>query len=222
MVHLPVDPRLLTNLLADEKEYHKHLIVLLDTYAHHSQLSLSAYASASPTPVARAVIAVAGSLAGADDALRRYAQSIDASLTEMLSLKELEDEITRAIRDRDVLVARLFRRSKNATRGSVSGTLSSSSTKVDEAHAELQSSEADLAAKQRKLDSSRMQALRKGMGERCKGMVACGKTWMEMGQAGLRVIEGIQDTDECKTRHSLKHFSSPYTLFHRSRLRYTA
>jgi hypothetical protein len=53
--------------------------------------------------VARAVIAVAGSFAGADDALRRYAISIEAWQEELRTLKDLEDEVGNVIRDREIL-----------------------------------------------------------------------------------------------------------------------
>lgn len=103
MVHRPTDSRLLTNLLTHEKEYHKQLLTLLDTYAQQSLSSFAAYASASPAPVSRAVIAVAGSLAGADDALRRYAISVEAWQEEMRALKDLEDEVGNVMRDREIL-----------------------------------------------------------------------------------------------------------------------
>lgn len=103
MVHRPSDLRLLNSLLSNEKEYHKQLLVLLDT---HSQLSLgafAAYASASPAPVARALIAVGGSFARADNALRRYATSVETWLAELRALKELEEDIKNVMRDREIL-----------------------------------------------------------------------------------------------------------------------
>ena len=47
----------------------------------------AAYASASPTPVACAVIAVVGNFAGADDALRCHATSIEVWHEELCTLK---------------------------------------------------------------------------------------------------------------------------------------
>ncbi|KAI0045630.1 hypothetical protein FA95DRAFT_104973 [Auriscalpium vulgare] len=95
------NPQLLTKLLSDANDYHQNLAVFLDTYAQHSLLSLTAYASASPAPIGRAVIAVAGSLAGADDALRRYAGSVKAWQAEMRELKSLEEDIASEMADRE-------------------------------------------------------------------------------------------------------------------------
>ena len=103
MVHRPSDSRLLTSLLSHEKEYHKQLLLLLDNYSQLSLTAFAAYAAASPAPVARAVIAVAGSFAGADDALRRYAVSVEAWQAELRSLKELEEDVGTVIRDREIL-----------------------------------------------------------------------------------------------------------------------
>jgi hypothetical protein len=103
MVHRPSDLRLLNSLLSNEKEYHKHLLALLDNYSQHSLGAFAAYASASPAPVARAIIAVAGSFASADDALRRYAVSIEAWQAELRALKNLEEEVGTVIRDREIL-----------------------------------------------------------------------------------------------------------------------
>lgn len=103
MVHRPSDSRLLTSLLSNEKEYHKQLLGLLDNSSQQSLGAFAAYASASPAPVARAIIAVAGSFAGADDALRRYAVSVEAWQAELRSLKELEEDVGTVIRDREIL-----------------------------------------------------------------------------------------------------------------------
>jgi hypothetical protein len=106
MVHRPSDIRLLNSLLSNEKEYHKQLLVLLDNYSRNSLGALSAYASASPAPIAHAVIAVAGSVAGADDGLRRYAASVEAWQAELRALKDLEEEVGSVLRDREILFVR--------------------------------------------------------------------------------------------------------------------
>lgn len=108
MVHRPSDSRLLNSLLSNEKEYHKQLLALVDNYSQHSLTAFAAYASASPAPVARAVIAVAGSFAGADDALRRYAISVEAWQAELRALKELEEEVGNVMRDREILFVHPF------------------------------------------------------------------------------------------------------------------
>lgn len=102
MVHRPADSRLLANLLSHEKDYSKHLATLLE----HSQLSLasfSAYASASSPPLAQAIITVAGALSGADDALRKYALSVESWQAQLNALKGLEDEVGNIMRDREIL-----------------------------------------------------------------------------------------------------------------------
>lgn len=102
MVHRPSDSRLLTNLLNAEKEYSKHLLSLLD-YSHSSLSSFSAYAAASSPPASNAIIAVAGTLSGADDALRRYAASVDVWRERLRELKDMEDDVGTIMRDREIL-----------------------------------------------------------------------------------------------------------------------
>src|SRR5260221_4383536 len=74
-MHRTADSRLLSNLLQHEKEYTKQLSILLDT-SNASLTSLAAYAAASPQPLSQVIMAVACSLAAADDALRRYSHSV--------------------------------------------------------------------------------------------------------------------------------------------------
>ncbi|KAF9523325.1 hypothetical protein CPB83DRAFT_775648 [Crepidotus variabilis] len=112
MVHRPADSRLLTNLLQHEKEYSKQLCQLLD-YSNASLASFAAYAAASPQPASQIILAVAGSLAASDDALRRYAHSIDQWRETMSHLKDMEDEVGNIMRDREILVTRLIKASKS-------------------------------------------------------------------------------------------------------------
>jgi hypothetical protein len=106
MVHRPSDIRLLNSLLSNEKEYNKQLLVLVDNYSRNSLGAFSAYASASPMPIAHTVIAVAASFAGADDALRRYAASVEAWQAELRALKDLEEDVGNVLRDREILFVR--------------------------------------------------------------------------------------------------------------------
>ncbi|KAI0251596.1 hypothetical protein BJV78DRAFT_1275252 [Lactifluus subvellereus] len=177
MVHRSSDSRLLNSLLSNEKDYHKQLLVLMDNYSRNSLGAFSAYASASPAPIAHAVIAVAGSFAGADDALPWQ--------TELHALKELEEEVGNVIRDREILFVRpiflpRFPRTKNP-RDSFIGTLGSSvgdssqislnsftspgasSSKFGATQAELQAYEAHLAAKEKEFDELQVTALQHGL-----------------------------------------------------------
>jgi hypothetical protein len=102
MVHRPTDARLLTNLLAQDKEHSKHFNTFLEA-ASASISSLSAYAAASAPPTSHIILKVSGSLESADDALRRYAASIDEWLEQLKALKTLEDEVSNIFRDREIL-----------------------------------------------------------------------------------------------------------------------
>ena len=108
MVHRPTDARLLTNLLEHDKELSKHFRTFLDAAAA-SVSSLSAYAASSAPPASHIILKVSGSLASADDALRRYAASIDEWREQLKALKTLEDEMTNIIRDREILYVFLVR-----------------------------------------------------------------------------------------------------------------
>jgi hypothetical protein len=103
MVHRPSDLRLLNSLLSTEKEYHKQLLVLLDTHSQQSLGAFAAYASASPAPIAHALNAVAGTFAGADNALRRYAASVETWHAELRALKDVEEDVKNVMRDREIL-----------------------------------------------------------------------------------------------------------------------
>ena len=107
MVHRPSDSRLLANLLNHEKEYSKHLLGLLE-YSNASLSSFSAYAAASAPPASNAIITVAGTLSGADDALRRYAAAVDIWREQLRELKEMEDDVGTIMRDREILYVFIY------------------------------------------------------------------------------------------------------------------
>ncbi|KAI0701292.1 hypothetical protein BC835DRAFT_1323192 [Cytidiella melzeri] len=205
MVHRPSDSRLLVNLLTHEKDYSKQLSALLDQ-SQSSLASFSAYASASTPPTSQIIIQVAGALAGADEALRKYAGSLEQWQAQLKSLKAREDEVGNVMRDREILVTRLIKLSKSqkSTRDSILASSSSStitstklpevqtSTKLAAAQSELQACEAHLATKERELDGMRNAAVTSGLSARCKALVECGWAWGEMGKEGLRAIESLE------------------------------
>jgi len=114
MVHRPPDARLLNNLITHEKEYTKHLVALFPL-SHTALASLSAYGSASPSAnpyssmsgsPAQVVAAIVDVLAGAEDALQRYLQVVEKWREQLVSLKELEEDVGAIIHDREILYAR--------------------------------------------------------------------------------------------------------------------
>ncbi len=65
------------------------------------------------------------------------------------------------------------------------------STKLAAAQAELQACEAQLAAKERELEKSRITAIRDGLRIRCSGLVQCGRTWVATGKDASNVLESL-------------------------------
>jgi predicted secreted protein len=92
----------LANLLQQEKEYSKQLSQLLES-SNASLASFTAYAAASPPPGSHVIMSVAGSLAGIDEVLKRYAQGVDEWRETMRSLKDAEEEVGNIMRDRKIL-----------------------------------------------------------------------------------------------------------------------
>ncbi|KAI0700265.1 hypothetical protein C8T65DRAFT_658093 [Cerioporus squamosus] len=190
MVHRPSDSRLLTNLLNHEKDYSKHLNNLLD-YSQAALASFSAYARR-------------WGLSGADDALRNYAAAVERWQEQLKALKTMEDDVGNIVRDREILVTRLIKASKQQkpTRDSMNGSPSGSSLsipkrevevgqKMSVAQAELQACEAHLAVKEQELNAFRTNTIRSGLQARCKAMVECGWAWGEMGKEGMRALETL-------------------------------
>ena len=102
MVHRPSDSRLLSNLLAHEKEYSKQFASLLER-SQSSLASFSAFASASSPPSSQVIISVAGALAGADEALKNYAYAVEQWQQQLKALQELEEDVATIMRDREIL-----------------------------------------------------------------------------------------------------------------------
>jgi predicted secreted protein len=102
MVHRPADSRLLSNLLQQEKEYSKQLAQVIES-SNASLALFAAYAAASAPPTSHVIMTVAGSLAAADEAFRRYAAGVDEWREAMRSLKDAEEEVGNIMRDREIL-----------------------------------------------------------------------------------------------------------------------
>ena len=108
MVHRPSDSRLLSNLLTAEKDYSKQFSLLLDDHSPASLASFSAYAAASPPPTSNAIIAVAGVLSAADEALRMYVGAVDKWREELKGLRDMEEDVGTVMRDREILYVPLL------------------------------------------------------------------------------------------------------------------
>ncbi|KAF8346361.1 hypothetical protein F5887DRAFT_108876 [Amanita rubescens] len=218
MVHRPTDARLLTNLLAQDKEHSKHFNTFLEA-ASASISSLSAYAAASAPPTSHIILKVSGSLESADDALRRYAASIDEWREQLKALKTLEDEVSNIFRDREILVTKLLKATKhrqstgNLQRAKQFPSSSSLATnksdfsssvpgysKLSHAQSQLQACEAHLAEKENELGIRRCVIIKAGLDVRFRAMVECGWAWSEIGKEALGTLEQLTALAEEQSR----------------------
>lgn len=218
-VHRPPDSRLLSNLIAHEKEYTKHLSALFPI-SHAALASLSAFAAASPSVIpssssvslAQTIATIVDIFSGADDALQLYNQAVENWREQLGRLMKLEEDIAAILRDREILVTRLLKVSKSSktTRDprsslilpsgstsfislpSTNSTLhSSSNTKLLLAQEELRACEAHLATKELELETLRVSIAREGLGARCRALIDCGWAWGEMGKQGLLALQSL-------------------------------
>ncbi|CAE6435766.1 unnamed protein product [Rhizoctonia solani] len=108
---MQADNRLLTNLIKCEKDHHSALLGLL-VRSHTSLAALSAYASTASPPVAQALRGCIQSFAAADEGLRGYAAALEGWKEELKEVKRVEDELKAVVKDKDILVNRLIKASK--------------------------------------------------------------------------------------------------------------
>ncbi|KIO32347.1 hypothetical protein M407DRAFT_4539 [Tulasnella calospora MUT 4182] len=187
------DTRLLENLVKCEKEYQTALANVLGL-SHSSVAALAAYGAALSPTNSRAAVGVAQTLSDADDALRSYADSIDDWREKLGEIRKLDAEIEVASRDREILITRLIKVSKQKPKGSSNAVATSSSgTKLAIAQSELQACEAHLATKQQELEELIRSALLDGLEKRCKAMTECGTIWSQKGREGLVALEDLQN-----------------------------
>ncbi|KIL63692.1 hypothetical protein M378DRAFT_654257 [Amanita muscaria Koide BX008] len=230
MVHRSTDSRLLTNLISQDKDYSKQFNALLNA-ADASLASLSAYAAASSPPASQIILQVAGSLASADEELRRYATSVDEWREQLKSLKTLEEEVANIIRDREILVTRVIKASRQKQHHSSNGNLARvnqysstsslstnnksefsakapipGSSKLSHTQSELQACEAHLAAKERDLAIRRNVIVKEGLDTRFKAMINCGWAWGEIGKEALRTLEEL--TTQIDNQSSRPHLGA--------------
>ncbi|KAG9028167.1 hypothetical protein FRB95_006783 [Tulasnella sp. JGI-2019a] len=183
------DTRLLENLVKSEKEYHAALVNLL-ALSHSSIASLAGYGSALSPESSQAVLGVSECLKAVDDGLRGYAESIDDWREKLGEIKRLDVDIENAVRDREILVTRLIKISKQKPKGSQTN-LGKSGSKLSQAQTELQACEAHLTAKQRELDEITRSAIKDGLEKRCHALETCGLIWTDKGREGLKVLQAL-------------------------------
>ncbi|TEB35288.1 hypothetical protein FA13DRAFT_1811030 [Coprinellus micaceus] len=202
MVHRPADARLLSNLVSHEKDYSKSLNALLNA-SESSQGCLAAYAAASAPTTSRTILNVTAILAAADDAHARYAAAVEEWRDMLRGLHALEEEHGNVLRDREILVTRLIKASKNSKPSSHPRSPSTSSlnlrdsyrslapvsTKLAAAQSELQACETHLATKERELEVRRVQVIRDGLILRGRAMAETGRTWAQLGHDAIQAVE---------------------------------
>lgn len=76
------------------------------------------------------------------------------------------------------------------------------STKLENAQAELRACEAHLTAKEKELEVARVTAIRDGLRIRCDALIECGQVWVDMGRDALRTSEDLQVGSGMCTYHS--------------------
>ncbi|KAG8842566.1 hypothetical protein FRB91_004101 [Serendipita sp. 411] len=204
MPHRATDSRLLAQVLKVDKEYSASL----DAVFHTSQASLAAltaYASSCPPTHSAAMMAAVAALSGAEDALKAYTTAVDAWRADLKRVRKCEEVVSNVLRDREILIGKLLKVShKRSTRDNIglanqfaneqslgfvssgisagsasTSTLTGGNFKLSHAQAELQACEAHLAEKEKELEDTRQDAIKKGLERRCKALVSCGWTWTE-------------------------------------------
>jgi hypothetical protein len=79
--------------------------------------------------------------------------------------------------------------SSHASGASSTATLTGGTAKLNHAQAELQACELHLATKEKELESTREEAIKKGLEGRLKALVSCGWAWGERGKQALRALD---------------------------------
>ncbi|CAG8677845.1 4158_t:CDS:2, partial [Acaulospora colombiana] len=226
MVHRAQDSRLLTQLLKSDKEYSYALNGLLTT-SQSSLAALNAYASSCPPTHAQPLLGVVTALSAAEDAFKAYVMAVDAWRADLKRVRRAEEVVANVLRDREILIGKLIKVSnKKSTRDSVglatpfandptlalnpaaingsasNVTLTSGNAKLNHAQAELQACEAHLALKEKELETTREEAIKRGLERRCKALVTCGWAWGERGKQALRALDSLAN------EHSNEHEKS--------------
>ncbi|KAG2080608.1 hypothetical protein BD769DRAFT_1684865 [Suillus cothurnatus] len=173
-VHRPPDSRLLSNLIAHEKEYTKHLSALFPI-SHGALASLSAFAAASPSAIPTTL----------QSAVENWRDQLGR-------LIKLEEDITAILRDREILVTRLIKVSKSSktTRDPRSSlVLPSGSTSL---HLSLLPILRYMALRIRNFCKlKRSYAHLEKVWCSCQALIDCGWVWGEMGKEGLRALQSL-------------------------------
>ncbi|KAI6018254.1 hypothetical protein BKA83DRAFT_16499 [Pisolithus microcarpus] len=150
-------------------------------------------------------------LAGADDALQRYLHVVEKWREQLMSLKELEDDVGSILRDREILITRVIKLSKAQKSGrdsrssfilhpggssasfsslpstTNSTSIGSASSKLAHVQAELQACESHLADKERELAVRRISVVREGLGARFRALIDCVAVCPSLGSQTLEL-----------------------------------
>ncbi|KAG6894662.1 hypothetical protein C0992_005202 [Termitomyces sp. T32_za158] len=228
-MHRPADSHLLSNLVMHKKDYAKSL-KSLQSPSH----VLSVYVAACAPPLSNALLQVSAALGGADEALARYVDAVEECREHAARIKELEDDLSGVVRDREILITQLIKASKSvktsrrdsvhrssaSTHSLSSGMSSPSSTHVHSIHvptssklgaaqAELQACEVTLAQNGRALHHGRVEALRAGLGLQCHALMECSWVWAQVSKTALKALQDNAPPTPKRLPHAAEPFYIP-------------
>ncbi|KAG8969311.1 hypothetical protein FRC03_003412 [Tulasnella sp. 419] len=215
-----VDTRLLDHLNRADKDFTQafgDLFVL----SHASIAALSAYGSSTAPPTSQAIMGVTTVLISVDQALRTYVASIDDWREKVKEIKRIDTEISHIMRDREILVTRLLKASKQKPNrdsllhptGPPSPSMSNQSlsiAKLTLAQQELQACEMTLSQKQAELDEITRSAVKDGLEKRCRALIDCGYTFSEKGREGLIALDILRPSSPSRPHTQANGHASPY------------
>lgn len=233
---LSTQPHRLTPLSDSQKHLKDSLLTLL-SHAHPSTSSLLAYVTSSPGvvqpvrkavrhsgfegPLSGALLEAHGSQLGSNVGMDEtqgwaaFMSSMDAFRKDLKHIHNLEEEMSRVRRDREILVTRLIKTSKSrptksdlaasysqpmnmSSRGSSLSVTSDGSAatkeskragKLADAQAELLGCEEHLRGLEVKIEKERNKIMLRGLEERFRAMEAVGRMWVSQAKKGLSDLD---------------------------------
>ncbi|KAI0041119.1 hypothetical protein FA95DRAFT_1611271 [Auriscalpium vulgare] len=184
--------RLLDVFVSDELDLLARHRDLFKKHVQHLIASLSVRSSAIPdTPSFGAKPALAKSVLQAQSILQVNIDALREGRDEVQRLAEAED----AVRRGEAALLRLI----DDRPSTITSDSDSDAGALLTAHADLQSTQASLAAMKHSLHSMRRAVLDAALKRQCSTLIACGRAWAEIGEAGLAAL-GAMATDNVNAK----------------------
>jgi hypothetical protein len=199
--HPSAESRLLANLIKAERAYIQHLAAAVGA-SQVAASALSAWGTSEPADIADAAARLAALLSQAAEMQQTHVAAIDGYRSALKDVADREHSLRSVVRDRDILVGRLIKASKQSS--SSKRSPEERAERVAHAQRELTACEEVLAQEEAALVGVKRRTFKEALTMRCKTMGDAGAAMVDAARDAILLLNDF-DASNAAPHHAAAH-----------------